>query len=326
MNEESSILPGSDPGLICADISYLVGVSGGRDSVVLLYWLKSQGIKNLVVCHFNHGLSGEDSDGDERFVAQKAEAMGFDCIRVKNDSAVYAKLSRQSLETAARESRYRFFARVAKERSCQRLILAHHADDQVETVLMNLFRGSGLNGLSGMEPVSHRKIEGLPLEIIRPFLNVSRESLEKYREERGLDFREDSTNSELIATRNRVRHELLPLANDIFSRDVSPAVLRLSKIVELEYSSAQIRAGRWLSAQRMSDGNLPVKALRQLVPADLNHVLHLWLKGWEIKDCGFLEVMKISEMVRSDDKPAKINLPGHLYARRRSGIIFISAE
>ena len=155
--------------------------------------------------------------------------MGLDCVTAKGDSRSFARQNRQSLETAARESRYHFFAGVAKEKSCQRLILAHHADDQVETVLMNLFRGTGLKGLSGMTPVSDREIDGIHLEIIRPFLKVTRGELEQYRETHDLDFREDYTNSELFATRNRIRHELLPLADDIFSRDISPAVLRLSE-------------------------------------------------------------------------------------------------
>ncbi len=120
--------------MISPDIDYLVGVSGGQDSIVLLYWLSEQGFKNLTVCHFNHCLRGRESENDERFVKRQAADLGLECITVKNDSRVFARQSKQSLETAARESRYRFFARIAKEKACQRIIIAHHADDQVETV------------------------------------------------------------------------------------------------------------------------------------------------------------------------------------------------
>ncbi len=351
-SESTSPLPGAGLELFSPDIQYLVGVSGGRDSIVLLHWLWLQGFRKLLVCHFNHCLRSSDSDEDELFVQKQADSLELKYFSERNDSKIFAAHSRQSLETAARESRYRFFARVAREHSCQRLILAHHADDQVETVLMNLFRGTGLKGLGGMEPVSHREIDGMPLEIIRPFLKLTRNDLEHYRAAQNLAFREDSTNNERFATRNRVRHELLPLASEIFSRSPSPAILRLSEIATMEYSASQLRARRWLDANQLPvaveslelrvesqkpqlidsqitthNSQLPkgllLKNLRQLPPADLHHVIHLWLQNGKVANSGFQEVKQIIAMVRSDDKPAKVNLPGGRFARRRSGVVFL---
>ena len=326
LSETDSFHTGVERNLIHPDLDYLVGVSGGRDSVVLLHWLASVGVNRMLVCHFNHSLRGEDSDRDEQFVRELAGELECEFLSEKSDSLIFAETSRQSLETAARECRYRFFSGVARERSCQRLILAHHADDQVETVLMNLFRGSGIKGLAGMEPVSHREIDGTTLEIIRPFLNVNRETLEEYRKNRGLTFREDATNSELIATRNRVRHELIPLAADIFSRDTSQSILRLSEIARMEYAASELTARRWLDSHQLPDGALPLAPLRLLTPAEMSNVVFFWLKTQRVKNCGFQEVKRIIEMVQSNDRPAKINLSGARYARRRAGKVFVTAD
>ena len=312
--------------IISPDIEYLVGVSGGRDSMVLLNWLTALGFENLIICHFNHSLRGDDSDGDEKFVNETANDLGVECISVKNDSRVFAKQSKQSLETAARESRYRFFARIAKEKSCQRVILAHHADDQVETVVMNLFRGTGLKGLGGMNPVSHREVDGFPLEVIRPFLSVRRSEIDAYCEKNEIEFRDDVTNQETFATRNRVRLELLPLAEEIFQREPSKSILRVSEIARMEQAASLLRARRWLGQHLSEWGSLPVKSLRQLPPADLSRVLRLWLQNRDIPNVGFDVIQKVITMIRSKDKPAKVNLPGDNFARRRSGSIFLSDE
>ena len=128
---------------------YLVGVSGGRDSVALLHALVEAGFRRLIVCHLNHGLRGRAAAADARFVATLAARLGLECESEQVDVARLAKKMGQSLETAAREVRYAFFARVARRRRCRSLFLGHHAGDQVETFLFNLFRGSGRGGLGG---------------------------------------------------------------------------------------------------------------------------------------------------------------------------------
>src|SRR6266404_3314420 len=119
---------------------YLVGVSGGRDSIALLHWLIEVGYENLIVCHLDHRLRGRSSQADARFVEKLAAKYHVDCELGSANVPTEAKKKKMSIETAAREARYSFFAKVAKRRRCDTIFLAHHADDLVETFLINLFR------------------------------------------------------------------------------------------------------------------------------------------------------------------------------------------
>ena len=188
---------------------YLIGVSGGRDSVALLHLLVELGYKRLIVCHFNHQLRGRSSDADARFVEKLAanynrKIVGqtgkrtarpttrTEDIDFELDSAdlrVLAKKKKMSIETAAREARYSFFAKVAKRRRCRTIFLAHHADDLVETFLMNLLRGAGLTGLAAMREVSTRHIGAVDLTIVRPLLSVWRSEIDAYVRAHWLKFR-----------------------------------------------------------------------------------------------------------------------------------------
>src|SRR5262245_47887942 len=166
---------------------YLIGVSGGRDSVALLHWLANLGFKKLVVCHFNHQLRGRMSDADVGFVKKlaKKHQLGFE-LGSANVSAL-ARKKKLSIETAARDSRYSFFAKVAKRRRCHTIFLAHHADDLIETFLINLFRGAGTTGLAAMREMSTRRVEGIDLAIVRPLLGVWRQEIDNYVDEHGLN-------------------------------------------------------------------------------------------------------------------------------------------
>ena len=126
----------------------MVGVSGGADSVALLHLLVAGGFRNLVVCHLDHCLRGRASTGDARFVRRLAEKLGLECEIGRIDVAERMAASRDSMETAARNARHGFFAECAVKHRCRRILLGHHADDQAETVLWNLLRGS--HGLKGM--------------------------------------------------------------------------------------------------------------------------------------------------------------------------------
>ena len=188
----------------------LAAVSGGADSVCLLLVLKaleeSLGI-HVAAFHLHHGLRGAEADRDERFVRELCERLQVPLYTVREDVAGYAKAHGLSEEEAGRILRYQWLEKTAGEFGCRRIATAHHKDDQTETVLMNLFRGSGLRGLGGIRPV--RELSG-ELTLIRPLLGINRQEIETYLLEEKEAWCEDSTNKELIYARNKVRNELIP--------------------------------------------------------------------------------------------------------------------
>ena len=159
------------------DARHLIGVSGGRDSVTLLHHLVHVGYKKLIICHLNHELRGRSSDADARFVEKLAAKYDVDLEIGSADVRAVARKKKMSIETAAREARYKFFAKIAKQRRCHTIFLAHHADDLVETFLINLFRGAGLTGLAAMREISIRRIDNVDLTIVRPMLGVWRDEI-----------------------------------------------------------------------------------------------------------------------------------------------------
>jgi len=196
---------------------YLVGISGGRDSIALHHWLVAEGFQNLTYCHLNHNLRGEESDGDESFLR---DLLGPALISKSLDVAALAETEKLSLETAARTARHRFFRECAASCGISKIILAHHADDQAETALFNLLRGSA--GAKAMS--TQHELEGL--SILRPFLKVRRSEIDAFLKKGHHSYREDSSNTDPFATRNRLRHEALPLLADILQRDPVPGLLR----------------------------------------------------------------------------------------------------
>jgi len=204
-------------------------VSGGADSVALLRLLlelrKELGIV-LSVVHFNHKLRGADSDADEHFVAELAQRYKLDLHCEGSDVATYAAEKRFSLETAARELRYEFFRRLLQQDRLNRIATAHTLDDQAETVLLRMIRGSGTRGLAGIYPqlsIDSSRLSALSSPapaIVRPLLSVKRKDLEAYLATINQSWREDASNRDLRHARNRVRHGILPR----LERNLNPAV------------------------------------------------------------------------------------------------------
>lgn len=194
----------------------LCAVSGGLDSVTLLHFLKRLSVEedfHLTAAHFNHCLRGEDSEEDARFVEQLCADWEIPCVAGNGDVAEYAQEHGLGIEEAARQCRYAFLEEAAAALGAERIATAHQAEDQAETVLLQLIRGSGSEGLGGIAPVRDK--------IIRPFLTVSREEIEAYAEFHHIRHREDESNRDLRFARNRVRHELLPLL-----QEMNPAVVQ----------------------------------------------------------------------------------------------------
>jgi tRNA(Ile)-lysidine synthase len=296
---------------------YLIGVSGGRDSVALLHWLTSLGYKKLMVCHLNHELRGRSSDADERFVEKLSAKYQVDCELGATNVRALAKKKKKSLETTAREARYSFFAEAAKRHRCHTIFLAHHADDLVETLLFNLIRGAGLSGLAGMRNISTRRIDGIDLTIVRPLLSVWRSDIDKYVHERHLRFREDVTNKTLAATRNRIRNCIIPYLEKMLGRNIRQNIWRTAMIAAEEE--------KWIDneAPDFTNAHLSVPGLRALPVALQRRAIMKWLRKQNISEVGFDVIERVRSLADRDTPIAKVNLPGDCHARRRAGKIFI---
>ncbi len=308
-------MKGASTAALSRNRRYLVAVSGGRDSVSLLEWLLAEGFRKLVVCHLNHGLRGRESGGDAAFVRRLAKRHGLEYEIEKTDVAKLARERKLSLEAAGRVARHEFFDRVAGRRRCRRVLLGHHADDQAETVLINLFRGSAR--LSGMRPISEIEVGGRRLELTRPLLAVPREEIDFYLAERHVAYRDDASNESDGFLRNRVRAELVPGLREIFGRDIRKAVTRAAEVAGAESELLDDLVADFELGETLS-----VSKLRALHRALQRRVLHRWLCEQGVADVGFEEVERVRSML-SDDAVAKVNLPGDLHARRRAGSLFL---
>lgn len=212
-----------------------VAVSGGADSVALLRLLlelrPELGIV-LSVAHVNHKLRGEESDEDARFVAQLAAQYGLE-IRVFEAPTQPGKGS--GIEAAARELRYTFFCQLAREGSVSKIATAHTLEDQAETVLLRMFRGTGIRGLAGIHPQIVFEEDGKVLgEVIRPLLGIRRAELREFLREKDQNWREDSSNLDIAFLRNRVRHRLLPVITDEFGEAAIEHMSELAEIARAE--------------------------------------------------------------------------------------------
>ena len=188
--------------LLNANDLYLVALSGGADSVALLLLLKEAGY-NVHAAHCNFHLRGAESDRDEAFCVELCQQLGVELHRAHFDTREYAELHKVSIEMAARELRYKWFDQLRQDMGAAGICVAHHRDDSVETVLLNLVRGTGLRGLTGIQPRN-----GF---ILRPFLCVSRAEIEAFLSGRWQKYVTDSTNLEADVLRNKVRLQVLPL-------------------------------------------------------------------------------------------------------------------
>lgn len=213
----------------------LIGVSGGADSLALLHLLWQRlGAERLVAAHLNHGLRPEAGD-DARFVEQTAASWQIPFVSEKVNVAEVAESLQLSLEAAGRLVRYKFFAHQAEQVGATAVVVGHHADDQAETILLHLLRGSGSAGLRGMLPVSQMP-ESKGMVLLRPFLNTARADIEAYCTRHGLEPRHDHTNEDVQFARNRIRHELLPLLQT-YNPQIAARLQQLATITADEYEA-----------------------------------------------------------------------------------------
>jgi len=293
---------------------YLVAVSGGRDSVALLHWLLAQGFRKLIVCHFEHGLRGRAGRGDARFVERLAQKHALPSESGGGDIRVLARERRQSIETAARQERLAFFAQVAKRRRCPTIFLAHHADDQVETFLLNLFRGAAGRGLGAMRV---RAKHG-SLTLVRPLLGVWRAEIDEYVAQHRLKFREDATNQELTARRNLMRHRIIPWLEKQLGRNIRATIWRAASVLADEEDLLEALTPASLTKRK----TLGTASLRALPSALQRRVVRRWLMQQAVADVGFEDVEEVRRLL-GGGAPAQINLAKGRHARRHAGKIFL---
>ncbi len=237
----------------------LIGVSGGIDSVVLLDLLDKAGF-SVSIAHCNFSLRGAESDADEQLVGDLAKKYDVQLFKTSFDTVGYARENKISIEMAARDLRYQWFETIRSNHHYKCIAVAHHRDDQIETFFLNLARGTGLTGLTGMDPIYGK--------IVRPLLFASRMQIEQYRLENHLDFREDASNLSLDYQRNKIRHTLLPVMetlNPSFREGLIRTMSYLNDISEI-CDSAISQAWERVALRKGTEYLISIPELKLLEP------------------------------------------------------------
>ncbi len=307
-----------------AELPALVAISGGRDSVVMLHWLILQGRKNLILCHLNHGLRGRESGQDVALVRRLAKKYRLPCAIQKREVAAFAKKHQLSLETAGRQLRHEFLFATAEKYGARTVFLAHHADDQAETILANLCRGSSTAGLAGMAEETRLTSGDRKILLQRPLLQWRRAEIDAYVLQHQLIFREDSSNQSLQHRRNRLRHQVLPLLNDIFGRDVAPIIARLGRQAQRDDDALSEMADQLAKTHFSSDGSL---LLTQTLHSEPFAVQSRLLQTWLVEHLGLTGIenadIESALGMLHPQGPAKVNLPKNRHLRRKSKRLWV---
>lgn len=300
-------------GLFSAGDRVICATSGGADSMALLWCLHSlRGELDITVCaaHFNHGLRGQEADADEAFVRSFCEAHAIEFFAGRADVAAFAKETGKTLEEAAREKRYEFLLSLP----CDKLATAHNADDNAETVLLHLLRGSGLRGLCGILPERGK--------IVRPLLSFPREEILRFLNEEGIAWREDATNAEDDCLRNRLRHRVMPLLY-AEAPDLRKKLLRQGELLRGEDALLDRLARELLEFD--GEGYLIVPLL-SADDALQKRALRLILREHLPQNAAQTHIAALQALLRSSDPSAQIALPDGLTARRRYGALVLTDE
>jgi tRNA(Ile)-lysidine synthase len=292
----------------------VVAVSGGVDSMCLLHFLLSKGFRNLVVAHVDHGWR-DSSYEDALFVEAHSKKFNLPCylLNLKDKNIPHT-------EAAAREARIQFFQDVAYQVGAETVWLGHHADDLVETMLFQLFRGSSLSGLTALQEISGYKNSSILCR--RPFLSVTKSALIVYAKEYQIEFREDITNQYPDYARNRVRNELLPLVKDIMQREVTPQLLQFYQTALHENDFMSIEVKDWIKKNLVLEKNDSVfnitEEFKCLHVALQLRVLRYWLVDFlrltGINANHLNQVLKIS----LERQPSRHNLPDNVMVIRKN--------
>lgn len=309
----------------------LIAVSGGADSIALLCALReieqsrkpSSPEKTLIVAHLNHGLRGTASDADATWLSEQCDRLQIPCFTEKQELYQKQQKTGEGLEEQSRKARYEFLTRIACEQGCTEIAIAHTRDDQAETVLHHLIRGTGIAGLRGIPRIRQLQQK---LFLIRPMLEISREDVLNYLQDIDQSFRTDESNSDLRFTRNRIRHQLLPLLKQEFNPNVVQAVQRLSQQAEEVTAVIADEVEQLLAAATLDQNqetwrldcdvlhNVPDYLIRQCF-------LKIWQKmSWSRKRMGFDHWQRLLTLTRSGQK---LHLPDQIEAERRERLLIL---
>lgn len=314
--------------------SVLLAVSGGADSVALLRGLlQLQPVLNLTLraAHLNHQLRGSAADTDAAWVQALCERFNVSCDIESIPIRALAEQTRRGLEETSRDERYRFLETVSEKHHCDVVATAHTADDQAETVLHHILRGTGLTGLRGMEwsrSLSDREPSATCVRLIRPMLHIHRSDIEQILIELGQDFRKDATNQDVSLTRNRLRHGLLPHLEREFNPRVREHLCQLAE-QSAECESTLRIAADVLLQNALLDQSENVVRLRcdELAGATQPLVREAFVRVWQRQRWQRLAMTyshwdRLADLVRSE-APAAFHLPGPIYASRRANILVL---
>ncbi len=326
----------------------LVAVSGGPDSMALLRSicaLKSSGEGRIVVAHFNHRLRGEAADADETFVAEVTSKLRLplEVGRLPHGSA--RRFGKHGLEGGARLARYRFLAETAAKVGARLVAVAHTADDQAETIVHRILRGTGIAGLAGMRrarPLSE------VATLVRPLLPFRRAEIRAYLHDLGQDYRVDATNLDERRTRNRIRHRLLPELADRFNTHVVDALLRLGglaaevqgviePIVDLRVEHVVEHHAGHVQRAGGGDQQCLVESDRQSVCLDFSRIptespyivremfMAVWRRqGWPLRPMGYEHWESLAALAQPSAQHRVRTLPGGVTADSSAGMVRLS--
>ncbi len=302
--------------MLGAGQTVIVGLSGGADSVSLLrtlHALKTEYDITLVAAHINHGLRGEEAKRDEDFSKGLCEELGVPFHVLHADVPSLSKENGESFESCGRRVRYEFFQRLANEYGKDKTVIAtaHNANDNVETIIFNLSRGTGLRGLCGIPPV---RMEN-DIKVIRPIISCTREEIEDYLKELGQDFVTDSTNSDTDYSRNRIRHNIIPELLSLNASAVSN-IGRCSDIIRQDEAFLSDCAKDLMSRARVDEG-FSTEVLREAHPAILTRALLLILGENQEKK----NIKMVFDLCLEPNAKGKVQVQGGQYVVVKKNIL-----
>lgn len=292
----------------------LCALSGGADSMCLahlLLALAEEGGFAVAAAHYNHRLRGEESDRDETFVRTWCAEHGIPLLVGSGDVAGEATRSGKGFEETARYMRYSFLRTAAEELECKRVATAHNADDNAETLLLHLIRGSGLQGLTGIAPRRG--------ELVRPLLTVTRAQIEDYVTKHDLPHVEDSTNADIVYTRNRLRHTVMPLLRELNPR-LTESLSDTARYLRTDNDFLNAQAAAICQNARWAEDNIVIEAYfiasapNAVAPRAARRLLEMMGDG--DTDCSAAHLNAIVDLCRGEDPSAVYFLPNNLLAQR----------